>query len=194
MIDFILQLDVKIFLFINTYINNKIFDYIFIFFHDCHKNIWFILLLLFLWFYFIFKHKKNRLSLIILVPLSIIITDQIGSYIKDLEIRQRPYMIIDSEEMNLLVHAPKYNDGHYKNTKSSKKSFPSNHAANIWALTSIVSYLYSNQKKYFLILAILISISRVYVGVHYPIDIIIGSLIGLTVGYVLKKVYRKLIR
>ena len=194
MIDFILQLDLQLFYFINSNVSNAIFDYIFIFFHDCHKNIWFVLPLLLLWLFFIFRDKKNRIGLIVLIPLVILITDQIGSKIKDLEIRKRPYMKIDEDDMNLLVNTPKNKDGLYKNTKSSKKSFPSNHSANIWALSTILSYIYNSKKKYFMILAILVSISRVYVGVHYPLDIIVGAGIGLIVSCLIVKLSQQLIR
>tara|TARA_Y100001968_G_scaffold13234_1_gene10816 strand:+ start:676 stop:1080 length:405 start_codon:yes stop_codon:yes gene_type:complete len=134
------------------------------------------------------------MSLIILIPLSILITDQIGSKLKNLELRQRPYMTINEHEMNLLIDAPKNKDGLYKNTKSSRKSFPSNHSSNIWALSIVLSYMYREQKKYFIILAVLISVSRVYIGVHYPLDIIIGCGIGLIVGFMLIKCAQKLIR
>ena len=194
MINFILQLDLYLFHIINTDLNNTLFNYIFIFFHDCHKNIWFVLPILFLWLFYIFKDKKNRMSLIILIPLSILITDQIGSKLKDLELRQRPYMVIDEHEMNLLIDAPKNKDGLYKNTKSSRKSFPSNHSSNIWALSIVLSYMYREQKKYFITLAVLISVSRVYIGVHYPLDIITGCSIGLIVGSMLIKCAQKLIR
>ena len=103
MIEFILQLDLYLFHIINSNLNNPLFNNIFIFFHDCHKNIWFVLPLLFLWLFYIFKDKKNRMSLIILIPLSILITDQIGSKLKDLELRQRPYMVINEHEMNLVT-------------------------------------------------------------------------------------------
>ena len=194
MIELILQLDLQLFYFINSNLSNTIFDYIFIFFHDCHKNLWFVIPLLFLWLFFIFRDKKNRIGLILLIPLVILITDQIGSKIKDLEIRKRPYMKIDEDNINLLVNTPKNKDGLYKNTKSSKKSFPSNHSANIWALSTILSYMYNNKKKYFMILAILVSISRVYVGVHYPLDIIAGAGIGLIVSFLVIKLSKQLIR
>ena len=194
MIELILQLDLQLFYFINSNLSNTIFDYIFIFFHDCHKNLWFVIPLLFLWLFFIFRDKKNRIGLILLIPLVILITDQIGSKIKDLEIRKRPYMKIDEDNINLLVNTPKNKDGLYKNTKSSKKSFPSNHSANIWALSTILSYIYNSKKKYFMILAILVSISRVYVGVHYPLDIIVGAGIGLIVSCLIIKLSQQLIR
>ena len=194
MLDFFLQLDLSLFHFINTNLSNVIFNYIFIFFHDCHKNIWVVLPVLFLWLFYIFKDKKNRISLIILIPLSILITDQIGSNIKNLELRQRPYMVIDQNKINLLVKAKKDENGLYENTRSSKKSFPSNHSANAWGLSFILGHIYKNKRKYFVTLAILISISRVYIGVHYPLDIIIGAGIGMAVGLLLIKTSEKLIR
>ena len=91
-------------------------------------------------------------------------------------------MSIESNKINLLVKVAQNDDGNYKKTQSSQKSFPSNHSANIWALSFIIGFLYANVKKYFIILAFLISISRVYIGVHYPIDIIFGAIIGIMIS------------
>ena len=140
------------------------------------------------------KHKKQRLGLIVLIPLTIIITDQFGSYIKDYKLRDRPYMTIESNKINLLVKVSQNEDGSYKQTQSSQKSFPSNHSANIWALSLIVGYLYANTKKYFITLAFFISVSRVYIGVHYPIDVIFGALMGIMISMLLIVLYQKLIR
>ena len=194
MLDILLKIDNIIFQLININLNYPLFDSFFVFFHDFHKNLMFIIPLLTLWFFSIFKDKKRRLALIILIPLAIIITDQIGSYIKDYKLRDRPYMAIESNKINLLVKVSQNEDGSYKQTQSSQKSFPSNHSANIWALSLIVGYLYANVKTYFIILAILISISRVYIGVHYPLDIIFGAIIGISVSSLLIKIYQKLIR
>lgn len=194
MLDILLKIDNIIFQLININLNYPLFDSFFVFFHDFHKNLMFIIPLLTLWFFSIFKDKKRRLALVILIPLAIIITDQIGSYIKDYKLRDRPYMAIESNKINLLVKVSQNEDGSYKQTQSSQKSFPSNHSANIWALSLIVGYLYANVKTYFIILASLISISRVYIGVHYPLDIIFGAIIGISVSSLLIKIYQKLIR
>ena len=194
MLDILLKIDNIIFQLININLNYPLFDSFFIFFHDFYKNLMFIIPLLTLWFFSIFKDKKRRLALVILIPLAIIITDQIGSYIKDYKLRDRPYMAIESNKINLLVKVSQNEDGSYKQTQSSQKSFPSNHSANIWALSLIVGYLYANVKTYFIILASLISISRVYIGVHYPLDIIFGAIIGISVSSLLIKIYQKLIR
>ena len=188
MIDFFYNLDLQLFFIINNYISNPIFDSIFTFLHQPYKNIWFIIIILSIWAYFIYQHKKNRLILILIIPVGIIITDQIGRTIKNIELRERPYMAIESEKINLLVQAKKNDDGNYKKTSSSKKSFPSNHSANIFFLYFILSTIYSNKKKYFLLLAFMVALSRIYVGVHYPFDVIAGCAIGISVGLCTKKI------
>ena len=194
MINVLLEIDNFIFQLINIYLNHSFFDSFFIFFHDFHKNIIFVAPLLILWIFCILKHKKQRLGLIVLIPLTIIITDQFGSCIKDYKLRDRPYMTIEPNKINLLVKVSQNEDGSYKQTQSSQKSFPSNHSANIWALSLIVGYLYTDAKKYFITLAFLISVSRVYIGVHYPIDVIFGALMGIMISTLLIVLYQKLIR
>jgi len=187
MLHFLYTLDLKLFLIINKTISNPIFDIIFTFLHQPYKNIWFIIIILSIWLFFIYQHKKNRLILILILPLGIFITDKIGDSIKEFELRKRPYMNINKEEMNLRVQAKELEDGKYKNTKSSKKSFPSNHSANIFFIYFILSMIYPNKNKYFLFIAIMVGISRIYVGVHYPFDIISGAGIGLFMGFIIKK-------
>ena len=123
MINFFYNLDLQLFFIINNYISNPILDYIFTFLHQPYKNIWFVVTILSVWAYFIYKHKKNRLILILIIPIGIIITDQIGRTIKNIELRERPYIAIEPEKINLLVKAKKNDDGNYKKTSSSKKSF-----------------------------------------------------------------------
>ena len=126
--------------------------------------------------------------LILILPLGIFITDKIGDSIKDFELRKRPYMSIEKEKMNLLIKVKEGKNGEYKNTSSSKKSFPSNHSANIFFIYFILSILYPHKKKYFLFIAIMVGISRIYVGVHYPFDVISGAGIGLSVGFIIQKI------
>ena len=188
MVDFLYNVDLQLFLIINNYISNPVFNFIFTFLHQPYKNTWFILIVLSIWLYFIYQHKKNRLILILIIPIGIITTDKIGHIIKNMELRERPYMTIESEKMHLLVKAKKNADGNYKETSSSKKSFPSNHSANIFFLYFIISTIYPNQKKYFLFLALIVALSRIYIGVHYPFDIISGAGIGIFVGFCTKKI------
>ncbi len=65
----------------------------------------------------------------------------------------------------------------------ARSSFPSGHASFFFGLATIV-YLYNKKLgAWFLVAAILISLARIYVGVHYPSDILVGGLIGILVGW-----------
>jgi undecaprenyl-diphosphatase len=61
-------------------------------------------------------------------------------------------------------------------------SFPSGHAATAFAGAVALSYLWRRGTPLFLLLAVAISFSRVYVGVHYPGDVLAGAALGTVVG------------
>ncbi len=114
--------------------------------------------------------KKGKISLAILI-LALAFTDSICAQIlKPLFERVRPSHV-SMDGLNLLV------------PKGGKWSMPSNHAANISALAVVLSYFYDRIKIPLFILASLIALSRVYVGVHYPSDVIVGGLLGYAIGW-----------
>lgn len=61
-------------------------------------------------------------------------------------------------------------------------SFPSGHATIAFAMAVILSHREPRWRRHFFILAILIALSRIYLGVHYPLDVIAGSLLGFAIG------------
>ncbi len=63
-------------------------------------------------------------------------------------------------------------------------SFPSNHALNNFAAATFFYKLYPNLKWVLFITAFLIALSRVYLGLHYPSDILGGAIIGIIFGYI----------
>ncbi len=76
------------------------------------------------------------------------------------------------------------------------KSFPSSHAVNSFAVTLFfLSATHSTTPRAkrtlraVFVLAILIALSRVFVGVHYPLDITVGAVLGATVGWAVAKVF-----
>ena len=130
-----------------------------------------ILPILFLILYLgIFKGKKGKIALCLLI-ISLSLNDSICAQIlKPFFERVRPsHMSI--EGLNLLV------------SKGGKWSMPSNHASNMFSLAVILSYFYGRFKVILFFLATVIAISRVYVGVHYPGDVIIGALIGYIISW-----------
>ena len=130
-----------------------------------------ILPILFLILYLgFFKGKKGKIALCLLI-ISLSLNDSICAQIlKPFFERVRPsHMSI--EGLNLLV------------SKGGKWSMPSNHASNMFSLAVILSYFYGRFKVILFFLATVIAISRVYVGVHYPGDVIIGAFIGYIISW-----------
>lgn len=112
---------------------------------------------------------------------AVFLSDWVGNELKNAIMRARP--CIAMENVRLLVGC----------TRSG--SLPSNHAANSFAYAIPLFYLTLNHiglrvRLYPLILASLVALSRVYVGVHYPTDIIAGAMLGTSVATVLIALYR----
>lgn len=77
------------------------------------------------------------------------------------------------------------------NKSAEEASFPSGHASFYFALSTIV-YCYNKQAGIiFYIASLFIGLARVFVGIHWPSDILAGAILGILVGLVLNKIFKK---
>ena len=168
-LDVVWKLDESILKLINIKLSNPIFDFLMPIFD---KPVGFILPVLFFWMYSIYKNPTKRKQLLILIPFVITFTDQIGYNIKKLELRNRPWVI--HQDIN---HLGGYGGKHF--------SFPSNHASNSMAIATVFVQILGKNYWGVFILAFLTGFSRIYIGVHYPGDVLIGFILGWVVARII---------
>ncbi|WP_297520712.1 phosphatase PAP2 family protein [uncultured Clostridium sp.] len=153
-------------------LHNPILNFIMIFFTKIGDlgAIW--LLIGFIFFFF----KKLR-KVGILIYLSQLLNIIVITILKDLIQRPRPFLTLTN--LHPLISLP------------TSYSFPSGHASSAFAGALIIAYMLKKWAIPAYITAILIAFSRVYVGVHYPSDIIIGSILGTISSVIIIVFYKK---
>ena len=190
MFEEILKLDSKLFLFLNNLGTTK-FDAFWLSLSKIEANILMYLFLILLFFH-IKKLSPKFLYifyLLFIIALMITITDQGANFFKDSFQRLRPcYNESISDSLRLV-----------KENCGGKYGFFSAHASNSFSLAIFFGLLFKNRIRYMIIITIvyasLISYSRIYLGVHFPIDIIVGSSFGIFVGSIIYSfVYLKFLK
>ena len=167
------QIDSSIFLFFNG-LHASWADILF--YYISNRFVWIPLYLLLAFFLFR-RYRKKAWILLAAVVLSVFLSDQSCNLIKRTIERPRP-----SHETELVdqVHLVSEPDGTLY--KGGPYGFPSSHAANAMALALIVVAFLTREKKLWTVLmlcwVLLVSYSRIYLGVHYPGDIVVGWCVG----------------
>jgi len=173
--------DINLFYLINIGIKNPIFDFFSILISDT------VYAFIFIAMYALFKHDKKVLMRIVLAIVFLSILVFAIKYGID---QQRPYEVLEG------VILLKY--------MGTQPSFPSGHttlAFGFWAILTEnrnILKLKNNLKRIIpsliLVWAFLVAFSRIYVGVHYPHDVIGGMIIGIIFGYAFFKRSEKIIK
>jgi undecaprenyl-diphosphatase len=132
------------------------------------------------------KFRWRAIWILVAVVIMITLSDQIANLLKAGVKRFRP---CKDPEIGHLVHL--VND-----YCRSSYGFVSGHAANSFALATFISLLFGNKwvTTGMLIWAAWVSYSRIYLGVHYPGDVLGGAIIGVLTGWSMMYILRLALR
>lgn len=171
----ILESDKELFLFLNSF-HNDFWDTIMLM--VTRKETWIPLYGIII-FFFVRNYRIKAVLIFLFLGITILASDQISVLLKDTIQRLRP---VHEPALQGLVHNVL--------RKGSMFGFVSSHAANTFAIFIFTSLVFKNRAYSFLLFfwAVLVSYSRIYSGVHYPLDILGGALLGLLIGFAIYKV------
>lgn len=170
----ILELDRELFLFLNSLHADWLDPIMF----WITKTIVWLPLYVFLLYLSIKEFKKQTWIVLVSIGLVILLADQATSgLMKPFFERLRP-----SQDPNLqgLIHL-------VNGYKGGKFGFASGHAANTFGTATFFYLIFRNKHhwiKWIFVWAGLMTYTRIYLGVHYPGDILVGALVGFTMGWI----------
>ncbi|MDR0728821.1 MAG: phosphatase PAP2 family protein [Prevotellaceae bacterium] len=141
---------------------------------------WILLYIGIVFFFFSRRSWKVGLGAVVAVALTFALTDMVGNVIKHAVERPRPCIAFEG-----LIYSLEACSGAFR-------SFISNHAANIFGTATIAALLIRNKGWTGGLYgwAALVAYSRIYVGKHYPGDILCGAAFGVLAGYLVYRLYK----
>ena len=159
--------DVSLFRWINEGWSCSFLNVFFAFITDI-RHYWVLIALLIV--YWLWKGGLEGRWLVLGLVVAVLLSDQTSAHLlKGLVQRIRPCNALEG------VLTP--------NGKSAAFSFPSSHAANMGSSMLLLSLAFRRWIPLFVVIALLVGLSRVYLGLHYPSDVLGGYVLGLLIGF-----------
>lgn len=180
MISVLLHLDNKLFFLINSH--HAVFFDVFFYLITWLGNGWVITPIL-LAIAFI-KVPRTRLWLFIVVATTgMIASGLINSKIKDITHRPRPvsYFASSRQPDNLTAEGAPQFKVHVVGTPLASRAFPSGHTNTAFSAATLVGFAFGGWYWLAFVPAVLVGYSRIYIGAHFPLDVLAGGLLGILV-------------
>lgn len=162
---YLTEIDKALFLFFNQSLAHPVLDKVMVFITN--KENFYIPIVLIAILLIVLGGEKGRITMLLVVIILILSDHLTSSLIKPLVKRTRPC------HPKFLLEGGRFLLGH-----KSSYSFPSSHAANMVSMAVLFSVKYQRLMWFYITFAILVSYSRIYVGVHYPFDVLTGGILG----------------
>ncbi|MDO9211447.1 MAG: phosphatase PAP2 family protein [Deltaproteobacteria bacterium] len=167
MISVLSSWDITLFRLINGQGHNYFLDWFMPFMTNLNN---FTFVLVAMGFWILWRERKAGVIFLVFIGLTLAITDPFSSrLLKDWLGRVRPCHVL--EEVRLLTDC------------NTSYSFPSSHAVNIFAAAFFLSQPLKKLSPLFFGIAGIVGYSRIYIGIHYPLDVIGGAAIGLLIAW-----------
>ncbi|MGV6861085.1 MAG: phosphatase PAP2 family protein [Putridiphycobacter sp.] len=155
-----------------------------------HQWIWIPLYVFILFYAFKQLERKPFLWFILGIGVCFLLADRISVMaFKNVFLRYRP---THNLQIGTLIHT--YTRPNGESYLGGQYGFVSSHAANFFALSTYLVLWFKSYSKFWFILffwAALIGYSRMYLGVHYPLDVLVGGLLGIGIGVLVYYLIRK---
>ncbi|MEN9981757.1 MAG: hypothetical protein RL542_1544 [Bacteroidota bacterium] len=179
MLDKVIALDTQLFVYLNG-LGSETYDSFWLFItKQSHWTPYFLVLL-----YLVYKKIGTKPTLLVLLSVTLLLlaTDQTCNLFKYSFQRLRP---CNNPEINSFIRIVKSSDTF---------SFFSGHAANSMATMTFLFLLLKKYYRYAFLLflfPLIFAYSRIYLGLHYPLDILTGYLVGASFGFIAYQLYQK---
>ncbi len=168
-LEYLGAIDCAVFLEINHHLVNPLFDAVFPSLRELTYVFW-LLMIVYFW-----RKKERKMALLLTV--SIAAGALITYPLKFLIDRQRPYDVMDSTRL--------------LTPDEIDPAFPSGHAEMSFLATTVISRFHPEYARYLYLFSFIVALSRVYVGVHFPGDVLGGAIVGIAIGRAMIMVAQK---
>ena len=175
MLDQLVQLDKELFIYLNR-LGTETWDGFWMFYTTKFNWIPFYAILV----YLMYKKLNTKMFILTLVVVALMITftDQVSNLFKNVFVR-RPRPCHNDEVFSVMRLVKSYCGGQF--------GYFSGHASNSMAVAIFTGFMLKEKYKYLIYLMIVwaaaMGYSRIYIGVHYPLDVLSGALFGALSGY-----------